>query len=110
MDISGKLPSVLPFPNSHRMGAHQRTADAASAQRASGDAVTLSTQVRQLQAAREALSAMPEVREEKVAAIRTQIEAGTYEIDGEKIAGKMIEEALLEDALIEDALLDDHLK
>lgn len=99
MDISGKLPPVLPFPNSHRIGAPQRTADAASTRRPAGDSVTLSTRVRQLQAAREGLSAVPEIREEKVAAIRARIEAGTYEIDGEKIAGKMIEEALLNDHL-----------
>lgn len=100
MDISGKLPPVLPFPNSHRVGASQKTADATPARPASrGDSVSLSPKARQLQAAREALAAMPEIREEKVAAIRAQIEAGTYEIDGEKIADKMMAEALLNDHL-----------
>jgi negative regulator of flagellin synthesis FlgM len=62
---------------------------------ATGDKVSLSSRVRELQAARTAAAAIPEVREEKVAAIRAQIEAGTYVVDGEKIADKMIAEALL---------------
>jgi negative regulator of flagellin synthesis FlgM len=100
MDISGKLPPILPFPNSNRVDASQKTANTAPARPTSqGDTVSLSPQVRQMQAAREALAAMPEIREEKVAAIRAQIEAGTYKIDGEKIADKMIAETLLNDHL-----------
>jgi negative regulator of flagellin synthesis FlgM len=100
MDISGKLPPVLAFPNSRRVGASQKTDDAAPVRPASqGDSVSLSLKARRLQAARETLAAMPEIREEKVAAIRAQIEAGTYKIDGEKIADKMIAEALLNDYL-----------
>jgi len=99
MDVSGKLPPILPFPNSHRVSAPQKTAESTPARPALNDSVNLSPQARQLQAAREALAAMPEIREEKVAAIRAQIEAGTYKIDSEQIAGKMIAEALLNDQL-----------
>ena len=96
MDISGKLPPILPSQYTHRAGASQHAAQTQPARpAAAGDAVSLSPQVRELQSARESLAAMPEIREEKVAAIRAQIEAGTYVVDGEKIAGRMIEEALV---------------
>jgi negative regulator of flagellin synthesis FlgM len=101
MDISGKLPSILPAAHVNKSGAAktaalQRSIEAQpSRSPAAGDRVSLSPQVRELQAARAAAAAMPEIREEKVAAIRAQIEAGTYVVDGEKVAGKMIEEALL---------------
>lgn len=96
MDISGKLPSILPAAYVNRMGALQKPGESPSTgSPAAGDRVSLSPQVRELEAARAAVSAMPEVREEKVAAIRAQVEAGTYVVDGEKIAGKMIEEALI---------------
>ena len=42
---------------------------------------------------------IPDVREEKVSQLRSQIQNGTYEIDADKIAGKMIKESLLNDAL-----------
>jgi flagellar biosynthesis anti-sigma factor FlgM len=40
---------------------------------------------------------MPDVREDKVAQLKEQIENKTYEIDEEKIAGKMLEDALFND-------------
>jgi len=96
MDISEKLSPILPPQYTNRAGASQNLAQSPpSRPAAAGDSVSLSPQVRELQAAREALAGMPEIREEKVAAIRAQLEAGTYVVDGEKIAGRMIEEALI---------------
>lgn len=96
MDISGKLPSILPAAYVNRASAMQKPGESHSTgSPAAGDQVSLSPQVRELHAARAAVAAMPEVREEKVAAIRAQIEAGSYVVDGEKIAGKMIEDALI---------------
>ena len=45
--------------------------------------------------ARKLIKAVPDVRDEKVAQIKKQIENGTYKIDGEKIALKMIKESLM---------------
>lgn len=96
MDISGKLPSILPAAHVTKSGALDKSTEIQpSRSPIAGDSVSLSPQVRELQAARSALAAMPEIREEKVAAIRAQFEAGTYVVDGEKIAGKMIAEALI---------------
>jgi negative regulator of flagellin synthesis FlgM len=38
----------------------------------------------------------PDVREEKVAAIKAKIQAGTYEVDSGKIADGMLREAIME--------------
>ncbi len=59
------------------------------------DSVVLSPKAKEIQETKELLSAVPDVREEKVAQIKTQIENGTYEIDGEKVASRMIRESLL---------------
>jgi flagellar biosynthesis anti-sigma factor FlgM len=44
--------------------------------------------------AREVVYRTPEVRPEKVAELKEAIEAGTYEVDSEKLADKIIEELL----------------
>jgi negative regulator of flagellin synthesis FlgM len=65
----------------------------------SQDAVVLSPEARQIQEAKVLAASLPDIREEKVAEIRARIDAGTYQIDGEKIAAKMIEESLLNEVL-----------
>lgn len=57
------------------------------------DEVSLSTQARELQKAKEAVEASPDVRQEKVAAIKAQVEAGTYNIPAGYVAAKMLEKA-----------------
>ena len=60
------------------------------------DKVALSPEAKQIQDVRKRLDSLPDVREEKVAEIKEQIEAGTYTIDGEKIAFKMIRESIFD--------------
>jgi negative regulator of flagellin synthesis FlgM len=55
-----------------------------------GDTVSLSAASRDLQIAKTAASASPEVRTEQVEAIKTAILEGRYQIDPEKIAEKMV--------------------
>jgi negative regulator of flagellin synthesis FlgM len=57
----------------------------------------MSRQAQELQNARKALEDIPDVREDKVARIKKQIENGTYEIDAEETAEKMIKESLTND-------------
>lgn len=38
----------------------------------------------------------PEVREDRVAALKSQIDAGTYKVDSDKIANGMMREAVME--------------
>ena len=54
---------------------------------------------KRLNEARKLMKAVPDVREEKVAQIKKQLENGTYKIDGEKIAFKMIKESLTNEEL-----------
>jgi len=61
----------------------------------SGDSVELSPRAKEMQEAMKILETLPDVREEKVAQIRQQIEEGSYEIDGKKIAEKMIKESVM---------------
>ncbi|MDY6971867.1 MAG: flagellar biosynthesis anti-sigma factor FlgM [Thermodesulfobacteriota bacterium] len=61
----------------------------------SEDKVRLSPKAKEIQEAKKLLNSVPDVREEKVAQIREQIENGTYQIEGEKIAVKMLKESLL---------------
>ena len=61
------------------------------------DSVDLSQTAREIQAARKLLEEVPEVRTEKVAQLKAQIENGTYVVDNDKLAQKMISESLLND-------------
>ena len=61
------------------------------------DTVALSNAAKNIQEAQKQLEAIPDVREDKVAELKEQIENGTYEIDAEKIADKMLKDALLND-------------
>jgi negative regulator of flagellin synthesis FlgM len=63
------------------------------------DTVIISDAAKRVQEARRQLDDIPDVREDKVSQLRSQIQNGTYEINADKIAGKMIKEGLFNDAL-----------
>lgn len=63
------------------------------------DTVVISDAARRIQEAQQQLKAIPDVRVDKVAELKAQIEKGTYEIKPDEIAGKMIRESLLNDLL-----------
>ncbi len=65
-----------------------------SAGDAAGDRVELSDRARALHVAKEALSRLPEVRQDRVEAIRRTVKAGAYQVPGEKIAERMLGEGL----------------
>ncbi len=58
--------------------------------------VDLSTTARDVQQIKSALAKLPEIREEKVQELKKQVEAGTYNVSGDKIADKMVGESLLD--------------
>jgi negative regulator of flagellin synthesis FlgM len=58
--------------------------------------VDLSTQARDIQLAKNALSKLPDVRDEKVQEIKSQVEKGVYSVSTEKIAGKMVGESIVD--------------
>ena len=76
-------------------------ADAASEQpekqQAKADTVVLSDTAKAVQEAKTQLESIPDVREDKVAELKEQVENGTYKVDSEKLAEKMITDSLLND-------------
>jgi negative regulator of flagellin synthesis FlgM len=61
------------------------------------DTVVISDAAKRIQEAQKQIQAIPDVRADKVADLRNQIESGAYEIKADEIAGKMIKESLLND-------------
>lgn len=56
----------------------------------SADKVEISLFGKELQIAREALAKTPDVREEKIAVLKEQIESGKYNVSGESFAEKLL--------------------
>jgi negative regulator of flagellin synthesis FlgM len=75
------------------------TSEQPEKQQTKADTVVLSDTAKKVQEAQKQLETIPDVREDKVAQLKEQIENKTYEMDDEKTAGKMIKEALLNDLI-----------
>ncbi len=60
------------------------------------ESVKLSTTAKEIQQARKAMEATPEIREDKVGQLKGEIEAGTYSVEKDKVASKMIRESLID--------------
>jgi negative regulator of flagellin synthesis FlgM len=58
--------------------------------------VNLSTKAKDIQQLRNAVSDLPDVREDKVSELKDQVDTGTYDVNGQKIAEKMVSESLLD--------------
>jgi len=69
---------------------------AANATTITEEKVDLSTMAKDIQQAKNALSQVPDVREEKVQEIKSQVDSGKYNVSGEKIAGKMVGESIID--------------
>jgi negative regulator of flagellin synthesis FlgM len=63
------------------------------------DKVILSQEAKKIQEAKKLMDSIPDIREEKVAKIKAQIENGTYQVEEKKLASKMIKESLLNELL-----------
>ena len=63
------------------------------------DKVILSQEGKKIQEAKKLMDSIPDIREEKVAKIKAQIENGTYQAEEKKLAAKMIKESLLYELL-----------
>ena len=73
------------------------TSEQPEKQQTKADTVVLSDTAKKVQEAQQQLKAIPDVREDKVARLKEQIENKTYEADEEIIADKMIKDALMND-------------
>jgi negative regulator of flagellin synthesis FlgM len=61
------------------------------------DTVDISDTAKRVSADREEMDRIPDVREEKVAELKKQVENGSYQVDPEKIAEKMLKDGFLND-------------
>lgn len=75
-------------------GEAERTVGAAAG--LATERVDLSAKAKEIQKIRKMLDGIPEVREEKVQALKNQIAQGSYRIDTDKIAERMVEDSLID--------------
>ena len=75
------------------------TSEQPEKQQTKADTVVLSDTAKKVQEAQKQLETIPDVREDKVAQLKEQIENKTYKMDEEKTAGKIIKDALLNDLI-----------
>ncbi|MGW8187017.1 MAG: flagellar biosynthesis anti-sigma factor FlgM [Desulfobacterales bacterium] len=99
MQIREKNPiQITPYVNQVLQNAQAaETEDEKGRANVGEDNVKLSQSARDLQRAQRALQDMPDIREDKVAALKQQIENGTYDIRADKIAANMLKESLSND-------------
>jgi negative regulator of flagellin synthesis FlgM len=62
----------------------------------SQDKVELSVESKEMQKVYDVLQMTPDVRDEKVSALKESIQQGQYQIDSEALADKMIRESILD--------------
>lgn len=67
-----------------------RTQEGAGAGKTLNDSVSLSHEARLLMEAKREAQAAPDVRQDKIEALRSQVQSGTYQIDSRKIAEHML--------------------
>ena len=102
MEITGKPSTngMLPYLNSLN---DARKADKHAARQLSQDKdkdkVILSPGAREVHEALRRVANEPDIRSEKVSALRDQVQSGVYHFDGRKIAMKMISEHLIDQVL-----------
>ncbi|MBW1990874.1 MAG: flagellar biosynthesis anti-sigma factor FlgM [Deltaproteobacteria bacterium] len=60
------------------------------------DVIHLSPQAKLMHKAAQVVAETPDVRQEKVMALKDSVEQGTYEVDAQKVAEKLILETLIE--------------
>jgi len=80
-------------PPVREIGALKRRSEAqpAAEPASSADSVEISERARELARAQQAVEASPDVREDKVAELKKQIEDGTYNVPAEALADKLLD-------------------
>ena len=92
MRISGKSGSVSSTQGVAGGRPAATSASAPVAPAAGSDAVQVSSAARLVAVAQQALAAVPDIRTEKVDAIKSQMDADSYHPDGEAVAEGLIKE------------------
>lgn len=86
MKVGGNLSLVPAAPASALRGARGAALDATSA---TGDRLEISGRAREIDAAKDAIAQLPEVREDRVAALKAQLATGSYSVPAEAVAAKL---------------------
>ena len=92
-DVKETAPRMVQQYRQYR-GANQVDKTAAPAVAPAEETVALSTRSRDLLQIKTVVAQLPEVREEKVEALKARIESGAYNVNGNQISKKMVGEAL----------------
>ena len=58
--------------------------------------VELSARAREIQRAKKLIEQLPDIREERVARIKAQVERGTYRVSSRQVADKLLRESLID--------------
>jgi negative regulator of flagellin synthesis FlgM len=92
-DVSAQMVQQYQKNDSYAANSDKQTTNATTI---TEEKVDLSTQAKDIQQAINALSQEPDVREEKIKEIKSQVDSGKYNVSGEKIAGKMVGESIVD--------------
>lgn len=98
-----KLTNILPQLKTEKLQVKRgdETAAQPSANPApGGDRVDLSTSTQDIQRVKEVLAQTPEVRLEKIRALKGQIERGEYQVDADAVADRMLQSLLSDNRLV----------
>ncbi|MBW2143936.1 MAG: flagellar biosynthesis anti-sigma factor FlgM [Deltaproteobacteria bacterium] len=100
MEISGKIPPIKISAYMNNVQEKKKidgSTDHDPKSVLKEDKVDISRTATEVKKARVQLDNVPDIREEKVAEIKNEINNGTYRIDGKKIAFNMIRESLIDE-------------
>ena len=98
MEITGKNSALPAYFQAREVERSQPGTDAKPKSATAGgaqDTVALSRSAREMHAADLYMQSIPDVRHEKVLALKQQVEAGTYHVDAKGIAVKLLQESIL---------------
>ena len=90
-----QVSQALGINKSSRAGRRSSVRDVSASASTASDAVTLSDQAKQLSVVRQAVSESPDVRQEKIDAIKQAIADGTFQISARELARKLIESGII---------------
>jgi negative regulator of flagellin synthesis FlgM len=82
--------------NKSKQADDQLTTRKAKGSSSSTDKVEFSAQSREMQKIYEVLRTTPDVREEKVSALKKAIQEGRYQVENDALADKLIKESILD--------------
>jgi negative regulator of flagellin synthesis FlgM len=99
MEINGTNPLIGLTKNVQRLDSPQQSerTQAVGGGHSDSDRLELSVRSREISHLEELIQSIPDVREDRVDQVRSQIERGTYNIKAEKIAEKIIGGSLIDE-------------